>query len=98
MSRLRRLRRLRCLLRICRLLPPLLRRGTFRLHDNVEDLIGRARSSTRPILVFACLVFVPWICALDLCLGRFARGKQFPHRSKNANAPTTSPRRMIMRA
>jgi hypothetical protein len=24
----------------------------FRLHDKVEDLIGRARSSTRPILVF----------------------------------------------
>jgi hypothetical protein len=43
MSWLRRLRRLRCLLRICRLLPPLLRHGAFRLRDKVEDLIGRAR-------------------------------------------------------
>ena len=55
MPRLRRLRRLRCLLRVRRILPPLLRRGAFRLHDEVEDFIGRARSSTRPILVFVRL-------------------------------------------
>jgi hypothetical protein len=53
------------------------------LHDKFEDLIGRARSSTRPILVFVHVVFG---------LGQFARSKQFPHQSKNANAPTMSPR------
>jgi hypothetical protein len=80
---LRRLRRLRCVLCVRRILPPLLRRGAFRLHDKFEDLIGRARSSTRPILVFVHVVFG---------LGQFARSKQFPHQSKNANAPTMSPR------
>jgi hypothetical protein len=30
----------------------------FRLHDKFEDFFGRARSSTRPILVFVHVVFV----------------------------------------
>ena len=71
---LRRLRRLRGLLCVGRLLPPLLS-GTSWLHVSGEDLIGRARSSTRPILVFACP-------------GGLVRGGQFPVKSKDANALT----------
>jgi hypothetical protein len=61
------------------------------LHDEFEDLIGRARSIDP-----ANSLFVPLV--LFLRLGSSPAASNFPPDQENANALTTSPRRTIARA